>query len=1125
MLWANRDTRNLMDTTKTMRCRCSRVVARVLLVLVLALVTLGSVDGLKAQETLRVQGVVLDADTQQPLVAATVGALKPGSDTEVLTGGITDEEGRFSLQVPKETARLLVAYVGYESRIVGVSPGSITVELSPDYQDIEGVIVTGYGNIDRRRSTASVASVSLEKVPMASMSVDKMLQGQLAGVTVTSAGGGPNAPAKIRIRGTSSLQGTQDPLWVLDGMPLEGTDLPKLESLSSIDELHSSPIAGINPEDIETVSVLRDAAATAIYGARAANGVIVINTKSGAQGRVRVNYSGKLSVVTQPNFSRLHLLDAAQKVDLELALLRSSYGYMQSRGEVSRILQQEGLLSAYRTSGNSALTAQASNRLDSLRRINTNWARELFRTALSHDHFLSIAGGGNWADYYVSLGFYQEQGTTRGVAARRYNLTSKTTFHFFRVLDLGVSLFANQRENTSYLTNTDGYTNPAQYFRTVSPYLQLQGPQGDLLYDPNVHGFGKNIDNLRYNVLEERQNTHNDLRNRALTALFDLHWKIWRGLSLEAQAGLQYGSSKLESWATKDSYATRREQQRFMVGGKTLLPDGGFFRNTDGYSFQYTLKEMLRYAETFADIHALDVMLGNEVRHTTDESILTTAYGYDPKSLTTKHVNITESTQARYLRPYTRTYFENAFVSFFATASYTLMARYTLGASIRFDGSNLFGVDPKYRYLPLYSVSAMWDAKQERWLRDVDWLSSLRLRASWGLQGNIDKNTYPVLVGRWENEVSFFPKAPANPGALTEKSISVDNPPNDKLRWEKTATYNVGLDMAFLGYRLGLSVDYYQRNSTDLIGMRRLPLESGFPYYTVNWSSLTNRGVELNLSAVPVQVGDFRWSLQGNFSYNANKIGRLTVRSDSRRPSGEGYPVGGIFVLPYAGIDEYGYPLVADTNGEKMLISELLHLTPAATGSSRGLSPEQERSKYVYAGTDEPPYSMGFTTNFSWKGLALNIGIVGNFGHKVLVQPYYSFTAYDRGQNTQDYILHRWSEENPQGTLPRLFVRDEFAGNRKSEYDAYDELQYQSALSLYVRNAGYVRLQSLRLSYDFPQSLLGPAKMSSAQVAFEAKNLFVYGFDDKGFLDPETMKNPYAQPIPLTMTLSLRVGF
>ena len=331
--------------------------------------------------------------------------------------------------------------------------------------------------------------------------------------------------------------------------------------------------------------------------------------------------------------------------------------------------------------------------------------------------------------------------------------------------------------------------------------------------------------------------------------------------------------------------------------------------------------------------------------------------------------------------------------------------------------------------------------------------------------------------------------------------------------------------MAFLGYRLGLSVDYYQRNSTDLIGMRRLPLESGFPYYTVNWSSLTNRGVELNLSAVPVQVGDFRWSLQCNFSYNANKIGRLTVRSDSRRPSGEGYPVGGIFVLPYAGIDEYGYPLVADTNGEKMLISELLHLTPAATGSSRGLSPEQERSKYVYAGTDEPPYSMGFTTNFSWKGLALNIGIVGNFGHKVLVQPYYSFTAYDRGQNTQDYILHRWSEENPQGTLPRLFVRDEFAGNRKSEYDAYDELQYQSALSLYVRNAGYVRLQSLRLSYDFPQSLLGPAKMSSAQVAFEAKNLFVYGFDDKGFLDPETMKNPYAQPIPLTMTLSLRVGF
>lgn len=1071
-------------------------------------------------QTREVRGIVLDSAEQMPLIGASITAVRAGTtDTPESGGTITDLDGRFRLDIPVESAHLLIMYVGY-GRVVVPCPGDfVTVNMNPETQEIEAVIVTGYGNIDRRKSTASVSSMMMDEKPKSTMSVDQMLQGQLAGVTVSTMSGTPGAPAKIRIRGTSSLQGTQDPLWVLDGMPLEGTELPKLEELANIDQLYSSSIAGVNPEDIESISVLRDAAATAIYGARAANGVIVINTKKGKQGTLRVNYAGKVSVIEKPNIKRLNLLNTDQKIDLELELLRSGFDYQEKKGEVSRILTRWGDLDAYKTGGLASLSAGARASLDSLRMIQTDWNDLLFRMALSQDHYVSLAGGGDRATYFVSVGYYDEAGTTVGVNASRYNLTAKTTFNFFDRVKIGVSVFGNERRNSSYLTNTDGFTNPAFYSRRANPYLSVYHADGSYVYDKDMQGFGRDGVTVPYNIYEERENTSNSLKTQSLTTLFDLEWRIWRGLTFDSQLGLQYDVRKNLSYADWESNAMRKDVVRSMRGSQSFLPQGGLLKNTAGHTFQYTLKNMLRYSHLFAEVHDVEVMVGQEIRRSEDETVFSAAYGYDPNTLTSEPLIYPDVSDALYFPQFKRNYYENAFVSFFGTASYTVLSRYTLGASIRFDGSNLFGVDPKYRYLPLYSVSAMWNAGAEPWLSGATWLSDLRFRASYGLQGNIDKSTSPKLIGEWATDATILPGG-------REKNIHVSRPPNARLRWERTATYNVGFDFSVWRHRYKLSFDYYHRKSTDLIGMRRLPLETGFEYTTINWSSLTNRGFEVNLGLELLRIGDFTWNMQGNFSFNENEIDRLTVQYNQRTPSGEGYPVGAIFVLPYAGIDEYGYPLLYNPQGEKVLISDLLRLTPAAGGSTAiGVSPAQEQTLYEYAGTDEPPYSVGLSMSWRWRGWELNASAVGNFGHKFLVTPYYSFIGYDRGLNTSAYILDRWTESNPNGTLPRLFTSKTLGASRSTEYGAYAELGYLYNLSLWVRDASYIRLQSVRLSYELPQQWVKVLHLQRISLSVEGRNLLVYGFDYEGFLDPETMKNPFAQPIPRSVTFGLNVGF
>lgn len=324
-----------------------------------------------------------------------------------------------------------------------------------------------------------------------------------AGLSVTSTSGAPGAPAKIRIRGTSSLNGTQDPLWVLDGIPLEGTDVPQSNVLNDVSNIQQSSIAGLNPADIENITVLKDAAATAIYGARAANGVIVITTKKGKVGKPVINFSSKFTYMPTLSTNRLNMLNSQEKVDLELELLRSNFAYGDNKGGVSKIISGYGLTDAYKKGGWGALTPEAQTDISRLRNTETDWGDILFRDAFNQEYSLSLSGGNERVTYYTSIGYYQENGNVKGVGLDRLNIVAKTSYKVNRMLKFGVSLFVNRRNNKTYLTDTYGLVNPVYYSRKANPYYQPFDVNGNYVYDFDVQN---NSDtDLGFNIFEERK--------------------------------------------------------------------------------------------------------------------------------------------------------------------------------------------------------------------------------------------------------------------------------------------------------------------------------------------------------------------------------------------------------------------------------------------------------------------------------------------------------------------------------------------------------------------------------------------------------------------------------------------
>ena len=729
-------------------------------VLIVLLCFVGALSSAFAAEK-KVQGVVISSEDNLPLIGASVYVtaedLKKAGSAQTTMGVITDVDGQFSIAIPAGITRFFCSYVGYDVLEVKLVPGKehYEITLHASSQMLDAVVVTGYQTVERRKLTAAVSKLDISDETIGAVkSIDQALAGQIAGLSVSPTSGALGAPAKIRIRGTASLNGTQDPLWVLDGIPLEGTDVPEPDELNDITNMKQSSIAGLNPADIENITILKDAAATAIYGARAANGVIVITTKKGKVGKPVINFSSRFTYTPTLSLDRLNLLNSAEKVGLEMDMIRNNYSPDNHKGGVYNILSNYNELSAFQNGGWDALSSDTQAAINRLKSVNTNWGDILFRDAFSQEYNLSLSGGTERVTYYTSFGYYKEDGNVDGVGMDRFNLVGKTSYKVNSILKVGASMFANRRKNTNYLTDAYGMSNPVFYSRKANPYFELYDKNGNYNYDYDIQN---NTDkDLGFNIFEERQNTSNESVVNSFSSIFDAELRFNDKWKLTSQFGYQLEKTSREEIADWESYAMRYyyKLSEYSQGGETkhFLPEGGMQKSYENSNSQITWKAMGEYRDSFNDIHELEVMAGTELRKTWYETLFSAGYGFDRKTLTTKPVIFPNESYATSFPLHQTTYKENAYVSFYSTASYSLLNRYTVGGSIRFDGSDLFGVDKKYRYLPLYSVSALWRLSQEPFMQQAKWVDNLVFRASYGLQGNIDKNTSPFLLGTYRSE-------------------------------------------------------------------------------------------------------------------------------------------------------------------------------------------------------------------------------------------------------------------------------------------------------------------------------------------------------------------------------------
>lgn len=580
----------------------------------------------------QVQGVVISSEDNMPLIGASVYIkaedLSKDGNSPTITGVITDIDGKFNISVPEGVTRLFCSYVGHEVQELKLVPGKNQYEITlfPSAQMLDAVVVTGYQTVERRKLTAAVGKLNISDETIGAVkSIDQALAGQIAGLSVTSTSGAPGAPAKIRIRGTSSLNGTQDPLWVLDGIPLEGTDVPQSNVLNDVSNIQQSSIAGLNPADIENITVLKDAAATAIYGARAANGVIVITTKKGKVGKPVINFSSKFTYMPTLSTNRLNMLNSQEKVDLELELLRSNFAYGDNKGGVSKIISGYGLTDAYKKGGWGALTPEAQTDISRLRNTETDWGDILFRDAFNQEYSLSLSGGNERVTYYTSIGYYQENGNVKGVGLDRLNIVAKTSYKVNRMLKFGVSLFVNRRNNKTYLTDTYGLVNPVYYSRKANPYYQPFDANGNYVYDFDVQN---NSDtDLGFNIFEERKNTSNEETINALSSIFDAELRFNDKLKFTTQLGLQLDKASKEQIADKESFSMRiiRKNSKYWdsasQSNKYFIPDGGVHKAYENTNSQITWKAMGEYRDSFNDIHELEVMVGTELRKTWYETL------------------------------------------------------------------------------------------------------------------------------------------------------------------------------------------------------------------------------------------------------------------------------------------------------------------------------------------------------------------------------------------------------------------------------------------------------------------------------------------------------------------------
>ncbi|WP_342995542.1 TonB-dependent receptor [Bacteroides xylanisolvens] len=982
-------------------------------------------------QQIAVKGHVKDT-TGEPVIGANV--LVKGTTN----GTITDFDGNFMLNVPKD-AILSVSFVGYKSAEVKAA-STVMVTLEDDSQVLDAVVVIGYGSVKKNDMTGSVTAIKPDKLNKGLITnAQDMMTGKIAGVSVISKGGAPGEGATIRIRGGSSLTAENDPLIVIDGLAMDNKGVKGL----------ANPLSMVNPNDIESFTVLKDASATAIYGSRASNGVIIITTKKGQAGaRPTISYDGNVSVSTVK--STVDVMDGDQ-----------------FRSFIKDIWGEDS--EAYSKLGNA----------------NTDWQKEIFRPAVSTDHNLTISGGLKNMPYRVSFGYTNQNGIVKTSKFERYTASVSLAPSFFEDhLKVNANLkgmIAKNRYADGSAVGSAVSFDPTQSVRSDDPYhqyyfdgyFQWNTDASSLNDDTWKRTFNSNAPGNPVALLEEKDDraiSKSLIGNLELDYKFhflpDLHAHVNGGMDLST--GKQYTDVSPYS-STNNYYGSYGWEQK------------------DKYNL--SLNTYLQYSKDFTDKHRFDVMAGYEWQHfhdTSDQEY----WGLYPLSN-----NVVENRGQRYNNTSSGSATESYLVSFFGRVNYTLLDRYLFTATVRQDGSSRFHKNNRWGLFPSFALG--WKLKEEAFLKDVDVLSDLKLRLGYGITGqqNINSGDYPYLaVYETNKDGAYYP-------ILGEGTTYRPNAYNPDLKWEKTTTYNVGLDFGFLNNRINGAVDYYYRKTTDLLNSVFVSAGTNFKNKVLsNVGSLENSGIEFSINSKPVVTTDWTWDLGFNITYNKNEITKLTTGDSENYYVAAGDNIGGgrdmkamAHAVGHPASSFYVYQQVYDENG-KPIENEFVDRN--GDGTING----DDRYFYKKPTAD---VLMGLTSRLSYKSWDFSFSLRASLNNYV----YNSVEA--GGSDCNPTSVYSFGALN---NRPLMGVANNI-----------QNLKDNTLLSDYfVQNASFMKCDNITLGYSFKKLFGAPI---GGRVYAAVQNVFTIT-KYKG-LDPEVEKgldnNIY--PRPLTTLIGLSLNF
>ena len=1016
-----------------------------------------------------VTGLVND-ENGSPLPGATV-QLK-GSET---IGAITDFDGNFSILIPSDAQQVLVvSYIGYLNEEVDVSNQiSITVNLQPDTEALEEVVVVGYGTVLKRDLTGSVSSVKVEDdVSRAAATVDQLLQGRASGVQVTQNAANPNSGVSVRIRGTNSLRGNNEPLYVVDGVIISsaGEDVGAVGTGNTGQDPQSG-LNGINPRDIERIEILKDASATAIYGSRGANGVVLITTKSGSQedgkGKFNIYFTSTVTDITKT----YDMLDGVGYANYSNAARAAA-------GESPRYRVEGGNVFSYLTNPDGTPSDNVDNTANEL----YDWQDYIYKQGISSNLGVTFSGASDNGDYYLSAGFNDMNGLIDNASFKTTDLRLNLNYDINEKLrvEARLSTFFSESDfaeggdliggDQSFVQQTVSY-NPiiANGLEDVSDFFD-----GNVLSNPIAW-----IDDF----------TDESKENRVIASLAVKYKFNVPGLQYEFRVG-----------------GNLRDKDRSRFYGLTTWQganSNGLFQQMKLNALTYQVNNFLRYNRNINRNHRVNATLGvtYDVRDVSSST-------YAVQDFVTAQLGTDQPFLGQVIsNPLLLRAADQQMFSLLGRVNYTFKNKYVLTASFRRDGVSKFSENNRYGFFPSFAFA--WRAGSEKFIQNLDLFSSLKFRAGWGQIGNHGIGPYGTLPNYGASSSLY-----GTPTNGTTVPIVLNNIPNPDLTWETTEQINIGVDFGFNNGKISGTIDVYEKNTKDLLQQTPIPTSSGFSNMLINRGTLENKGVELGLDVTVIDKGDLNLSVGGNIAFNKTKIENLgLIAGDILMPfesvnQGSGYGVQqipsylgntpsrgnsikfpiNIFLEGHETALFYGWKTdgifkSGDTmyriNGSMSQPGDIKVLDLNGDG-------QVDLNDRTIIGNPNPDYIYGFNMNLSYKGFSLRALFNGTEGNDIVNGNMYRF-GYAEGTYRniiKEAWTERWSAENPNGTYPRL---------------GYSSNLFAAAMDRFVEDGSYLRLKNITLNYDVP---IKPDNfIDSANVYVTGTNLFTWT-DYSGY-DPE----------------------